>query len=287
MPYLYASAVINVHPRRVPLGPTALALLADTVTRHLAQRERFTVYLDWRGWWRGYLRQASARYAEVAAHTITQAVRARAPGRDISIEQLGHNRFSLVLRFVPADEWHPRPAGAGGQPVTVYCDASEASGHVRGGIAASDHTVTVDLDATGINRNSDAEFLTVCLALLTAAGQNSPLTVYADETEAVRAGRLLYDGQIPPWVYRHGTDLTQRIVVAAMTASRLRPVHIEHTTRNRVHQAHVAADATVANEYMLSPNTWATRQGINLSWEDRQRGLDRYVPARPPFQSRA
>jgi hypothetical protein len=51
--------------------------------------------------------------------------------------------------------------------------------------------------------------------------------------------------------------------------------------------AHEAADATVRHEYMLSPRTWATRQGIRLSWADSQRGLDWHQPMKPPFQSRA
>ncbi|WP_405814566.1 hypothetical protein OG241_08195 [Streptomyces sp. NBC_01390] len=286
MPYLYASAVISISPRMAGLGPTTLALLADMVTERLNLRERFTVYLDWRRWTAVHLRGDCALKARRVASSLIAAVRCRPSSAGLHAKMISHNRFQLVLRFTPADEWHPATS-LPGQPLTVVCDASFVDArNVRAGIATGDTVTTVDLSGTGCDRSSNAEFLTLCLALLTGVRERGPLTVYADETEAVRAGLLLREGQFPPWVYRHGDDLTQRITLAAMTACRLRPVHIEHLPRERVGQAHQAADATIANAYMLSPRTWAVRQGMNLSWLDSQRGLDHHVPATRLFQSR-
>jgi hypothetical protein len=273
-------------PGRPAIGPTALALLADTVTRHLGQRERFTLYLDYRAWTRSYLRRSAALQAQEGAQSLIDAIQARAHRPSYRVQTIDHNRFSLVVRFVPDNEWHPSPADAPGAPLTVFCDASVADGQARGGIATGKEAVTLDLAATQCTRSSDAELLTLCLAMLTAADQRSPLTVYADETEAVHAAQLLRDGQIPPWVYRHGDDLVQRITVAAMTASRLRSVTIVHLPRDQVAAAHAAAYAGVPHEHMLSPRTWAARQGIGLSWIDAQRGLDRDAPSKPLFQSR-
>lgn len=287
MPYLYASAVIMIQPRRIALGPTALQYLADTVMWHLDQQERFTLYFDWRYWdSKPHWRRGCARQAQVAAYTIEEAVRSCYP-YPIAVEWVEHNRFSLAARFVPANEWHPAPPVRPGPPVTLYCDASRTDEQVRGGIAVAGTTYTIDLTDTGITRSSDAEFLTVCLALLTAAGERSPLTVYADQTEAVCAGQMLGEGLMPRWVYLHGSELAQRIVVAAMTASRLRPIRVEQIPRNQVHRAHVAADATVTNEHMLTSRNWARRQGLPLSWKDWQRGLNRCVYSSPAFQARA
>ncbi|MDX3020134.1 hypothetical protein [Streptomyces acidiscabies] len=211
MPYLYASAVINVKPQRAPLGPTTLTVLTDAITRHLTQRERFTVYFDWRHWTKSNRRRSSAVHARVAAHTIAHHVRSGPAGRTMRVQSLEHNKYSPVMRFMPDDEWHPAPTDEPGFPITVHCDASLArvqGEQVRGGIAVGKETYTVDLSAAGITRSANAEFLTVCLALLTGARERSPLTVYADETEAVRAGKLLREGQIPP----HGCTGTGRIL---------------------------------------------------------------------------
>lgn len=285
--YLFASAVVRVRPRQPAVGPTALTLLTDTVIRHLALQERFTLYLDWRRWTQSGLRRSAAIQAEAGMHAVVHAVAGRTGSKGYRVQVDRHNRVSLIVRFVPDDEWHPSPVADPGPPVTVYCDASVVTGQARAGIVADGQPVTVDLSTLVSERSSEAELLAVCLGLLTAAGDHSPLTVYADETEAVRAGALLYEGQLPPWVYRHGSDLVQRIMVAAMTASRLRQVKVVHLPRDEVAAAHEAANAATPHEYMLSPRTWAARQGVRLSWIDAQRGLDRDVPSKPLFQSRA
>ncbi|MET8696882.1 hypothetical protein ABZV65_30580 [Streptomyces bauhiniae] len=286
MTYLYASASIQTRYKH-GIGPTALALLADNITRHLAQRERFTVHLD--GWYSA----SSKHFCRINDKENDRTVKA--------LEDTVRNRFAgpfgtdvvrtatsnLLIRFVPHDEWHPEPTAAPGPPVLATCDASYRElHHARAGIAVNGTATTVDLAPAGDVGSTGSEFLAVCLALLAAVGQRSPLTVCSDSAQAVREGRLLREGQTPAWLYRHGNQVAQRVALSAMSASRLRPVHIEKVPRKDVGAAHDAAYPDAASNSALTMRNWAARQGTRLSWVDHQRGLDWGAPSTPAFLER-
>ncbi|RZU28248.1 hypothetical protein EV284_6414 [Streptomyces sp. BK022] len=285
MAYLYASASIQVRYMH-GIGPTALALLADTVTRHLVQRERFTVHLD--GWYppkSRHFRWMNDKENDRTVKSLEDTVRNRFPG-PFGIDVVQTAKSNLLIRFVPHDEWHPEPAAAPGPPVLATSDASyRGPHHARAGIAVNGTATTIDLAPAGHIDSNGYEFLAVCLALLTAVGERSPLTVRSDSTEAVREGRFLREGQMPSWVYRHGNEVVQRVAASAMSASRLRPVRIEHVPRENVAAAHYAA-FSAAGECPMAMRSWATRQGMPLSWVDAQRGLDSRAPSKPAFVER-
>ncbi|MFE0400239.1 ribonuclease H family protein [Paenibacillus lactis] len=289
MPYLWASAAVSVSPWRLALAPTALSLLADTVSAHLAARERFTVYFDWRysvTW--SQQRKQCARRAHEAAEVLRHAIETRNPAREMTVETICYSSCSLV-RFVPTDEWHPEPGAAPGPPQSVLCDASykKQPHESRAGLSLDNREiVAIDLLQAAPRDSSQAEFLAVCLALLTGADARGPLTVYSDEKGAVHDARLLHRGQMPAWLYWHGNDLAVRIAVAAMTAVRLRQVTIEWRPRAFVGQAHRAASLSKPDGSPWAPRKWAARQGVPLSWHDRQRGLDHDGYERPPFVCR-
>lgn len=274
MPYLWASAVLALHPRRSQLGPTALANLADTAVAHLSHRERFTLYLDWRSWTRPDLRRISEQNAKKIGRQVEHAVQHRMTSAGMTCRVIDQNRFCWAVQFLPADEWHPEPAQDPGPHLDVVCDASfHSASKVRAGIVIQGEPVHIDLSTTGVENSSSAEFLTLCLAVLAGAHQRSPLTVVSDEQEAVRAAGLLREGVMPLWVHRHGSELVQRIAVAAMAGLHLRPVTIRQAPRTQVKAAHNAAADSTQSEYLLLPRTYALRQGIALSWQDGQRGI--------------
>ncbi|WP_327359730.1 hypothetical protein [Streptomyces sp. NBC_01304] len=267
------------------LGPTALAWLADTAADHLARGERFTVYLPL-----GYRKTRSetleARQvrAEATIADLVGNLRLRHPRVEFDHRRLDVARFQINLVLTPAHEWHPTPDHETPDPLTVRSDASFADdGRARAGISitARRRSYAVDLSGMGLEGSAQAEFIALALAMLVGVSERTPLTVLGDEETAIRHARLLHTGQMPLWVVESGSDLAQRIAVAAMTAVRLRHVHIRHVQRRYVERAHTEAAVNVAHGSLVQPRNFARHQGIQLSWYDKARGLVRHMPNIP------
>ncbi|MGW9067838.1 hypothetical protein ACWGQT_00100 [Streptomyces yangpuensis] len=180
-----------------------------------------------------------------------------------------------VVQFIPHSEWHPG-APKSSRLLAVQCDASFAdAAHARGGIHSASGTHRVDLAAVDLSNSAEAEFITLCLATLTSADQRQPLRIRCDNEPAVAAAQRLHSGQLPKWVRNDASDLAQRIVIAATTSVRLRPVEILHVLRDRVVRADAVASVNRVSNELMHPRNYARKQGMMLSWNDSQRGLDR------------
>lgn len=282
--YLWASAAVDIPSRGHGIGPTALAHLVHRAARHLAHRERYTIHLNHRHRPDDLadidllpeLFAGARRQTLQAAHEVIGSLRWGHPHLDFTPELVALSGKTSILRLLPVGEWHPTRVFAAAEPLLVQCDASwPSSRRARAGIVRPGiESVSIDLSATQTRGNPQAEFLGLCLALLTDATNLTPLRVQCDETSAVRDARLLYEGHLPAWVYRSDNDLTLRITVTAMTAVRLRPVAIEHVPRQQLRPAHEAASYATFQPDLLHPKSWARKQGIPLSMYDKDRGLD-------------
>lgn len=285
MTYLWASAAVDVDWRiwQPALGDGALVFLSDTAAAHLERRERYTLHIS-----KHYTSQhpyrveRAAQQALAAVQDLTDTLHERRPELQFTARTLAPNRKTTVLQLIPADERHPTVAPATTTPLTVQCDASwPGTQHARAGITYLGASVSIDLGQAETQGNPEAEFLALCLALLTGAADRTPLAVQGDETSAVRDARLLHEGLLPGWIYHHGNHLAQRLAIAAMTAVRMRPATIDHVPREKLPTAHLAAAHATFRPDLLHPRTWARKQGIALSWYDNERGLGKNGPNFP------
>lgn len=278
--YLWASAAIDLTTwgTRGPdtFGSTTLTYLANEVAIHLRRAERYTLCL-----YSAYVDRNTKRVeafrtrARDAAEAITAAVRLRHPGLDFTPQIFQYNRACTILRLLPADEWHPAREETGAEPLAIQCDSSWKSiDQTRAGITWSHDTeIRINLSPAAPASNVQAEFLALALATLTQVRDRTPLDITADQKEAVRAVSLLSKGIMPPWMYTESSDLAQRIVIAAMTSMRLRPVTIRWAKRTQVFRADKIAAWDGPLTDILAPTTWAKRQGMPLTWVDKDRGL--------------
>lgn len=279
MTYLWASADVDMTGWRSPrdLGPTAASALAEQAAAHLRRRERFTVCLHKRAPLHAN-RTEFRRHVRQLADTLTTSLHQRHPGLCTEHRLVPCGRFSQALQLLPADEWHPDRHKNGTTPYRVQCDASwRNADHARVGIVGAKRiNVAIDLAHCATRSSGQAEFLGLCLAVLTGLGDRTPLLVHGDEETAVAEARRLYDGILPSWLHHQDNSLAQRLAIAATTAMRLRPVSIRQVPRRKVHWADVAAGHKSDHPGgLMQPKTWANRQGIRLSWYDEHRGLIR------------
>lgn len=277
--YLWASADVDLtHWRpgyRDHLGPTTLTWLADETAANLIHKQRFTVHFGRRskksdpGTFHGLARKI--------ADTLLTSVRQRHPELCFDERFRIISRTSAVLQFIPRQEWHPDFHRTDTAPRVVSCDASwKDSAHVRAGITGDRKaSVSINLAPAHPHTSGQAEFLGVCLAMLTGAAERIPLLVRCDNTSAVAEAHLLGKGIMPSWMYRESTELAQRIAIAAMTSMRIRPVVVKQVQRAGVSRAHEAAAYHAPEIEVLHPRTWAKKQGTPLGWLDVDRGLIR------------
>lgn len=160
----------------------------------------------------------------------------------------------------------------------MQCDASWQSPPAstgRGITRSGKFSVRIDLAPAAPANSTQAEFLGLCLAVLTRSNRRLPLLAGCDQETAVKGALLLGKGILPSWVLRDGSDLTQRIAIAAMNSRCLRPGIIRQVQRFKVSWADRAAACNADRTDVLHPKTWARRQGMPLTWDDRHWGVIR------------
>ena len=287
MAYLWASSSITLdHTRRFAASPTTLTLIAEKAADHLRCGARYTLYADKCG--NRSTNGRDRRCKQIALHAFGELLGVlRRHGPDLVFEPRlmpSTARFeSLVLDPVPM--WHPPRWSTGAPPLYVQCDASFLRpNEVRAGIFVDGASYAVDLSDARPPTSTAAEFLAGCLGLITGVGDRAPLTVRNDAETVVPEVAALQEGQLPQWLRYSGTALAHRIAITAITASRLRPVCVEHGLRETVQDAHQAAYYQTPRGVLgMTAQGWSRRQGIPLDWYDRRRievlGMEAYVDA--------
>lgn len=273
--YLWASADIDLSDWHYDhLGPTTYTWLAHDAAENLTRRQRFTVHF-------GRRRPKSDpgsfhRRARDIADSLASSIRQRHPALHFDERFRIIGRASVALQLIPHQEWHPEFHRTSAPPRIVSCDASWSdSRHVRAGISIDKKSFSINLAPAEPRISSQAEFLGVCLAMLTNTAERTPLLVRCDSINAVTEAQYLGKGIMPSWMYRESGDVAQRLAIAAMTSMRLRPVIVKHVPRTRTTKAHEAATYHAPETGVFHIRTWAKKQGIPLSWYDVDRGLVR------------
>jgi hypothetical protein len=273
MAYLWASATLRPVWWGADPGFAAIDFIASTVAAHLAQDERYTVYLEKTGTdaASGYIATATQAQRRRVIEALTAALRRRHPRLVFALEVIDPGRSGtapIVLRFTPQKEWHPDMYWGSGEVMRVRCDASFRPTGAAAGLALSTgESFALDLRSLHLERSSEAEYLATCLAILTGARDHCALRIESDSESTVKQAQLLYEGYLPSWL-RHRErpdDLALKITFAAMASMRLRSVDVQKVSRAVVADADLAARSTVRNPRALSPKEWAKRQGFSLA----------------------